>query len=137
VLPHEYVVGARRLVWQTIRLTEVVSGPPHLSFQIPRCDVPSRFGPAQNPTGTVSARAQRVGTASSDNLVAETARRARKHCWLSGPGRIFMLHPSAKGYQLHGEGTGNKQVTDAASQELQALTDRQVVALVAETRSVK
>ena len=50
---------------------------------------------------------------------------------------IFMLHPSAKGYQLHGEGTGNKQVTDAALKELKALTEREVVALVAETKSVK
>lgn len=50
---------------------------------------------------------------------------------------IFMLHPSTNGYKLHGEGTGNKEATDAALKELNALTEREVVALVAETRSVR
>jgi hypothetical protein len=48
---------------------------------------------------------------------------------------IFMLHPEASGYQIHGEGTGKKEATDAALKELNALKDRDFVALVAETKT--
>jgi hypothetical protein len=47
---------------------------------------------------------------------------------------IFMLHPEASGYHIHGEGTGKKEATDAALKELNALTDRDFLALVAETK---
>jgi hypothetical protein len=51
---------------------------------------------------------------------------------------IFTLHPSANGYQLHGEGTGQKEATDAALKELHALTERAILTLIAETgRNVK
>lgn len=40
------------------------------------------------------------------------------------------------GYSLHGEGQGDKHVTDAAYQELNALSEAGVAALVAETRKV-
>jgi len=47
---------------------------------------------------------------------------------------IFMLHPAANGYQLHGEGTGSKDASAAALKELNALTEHDIVALVLETK---
>ncbi|RDI97492.1 hypothetical protein DVT68_17280 [Dyella solisilvae] len=38
------------------------------------------------------------------------------------------------GYALHGEGQGDKRVTDAAFQELNLLSEKDVAALVAEVR---
>ena len=38
-------------------------------------------------------------------------------------------------YQLKGEGTGNKKATDVAFKELQALSDQDITALIAETKS--
>ena len=44
----------------------------------------------------------------------------------------FFFVPNADGYQLHGEGNGNKAVTDAAYKDLTALTAPDIAALVAE-----
>jgi hypothetical protein len=44
----------------------------------------------------------------------------------------FFFLPNEGRYQLHGEGTGDKKVTDAAYKDLGALTDSDIAALVAE-----
>ncbi|VWB08763.1 hypothetical protein BLA13014_00102 [Burkholderia aenigmatica] len=44
---------------------------------------------------------------------------------------------SPKGYQLHGEGTGSKQLTDAAFADMKQLTDLQLSAIVTETQGAK
>jgi hypothetical protein len=44
---------------------------------------------------------------------------------------------SEKDLKLHGEGTGSKEVTDAAYKELSALTASQIAALVAQSQEVK
>jgi len=46
----------------------------------------------------------------------------------------FLLAPENDGYRLHGEGTGNKSATDAAYKELSALSEGDVVSLIAETK---
>ena len=46
----------------------------------------------------------------------------------------FMLSPTNDGYRLEGEGTGNKDVTDAAAQDLRALSASDIAALIAETK---
>lgn len=43
----------------------------------------------------------------------------------------FILTPKDGGYQLYGEGTGEKRLTDAAFAEIQALTATQIAALLA------
>jgi hypothetical protein len=40
------------------------------------------------------------------------------------------------GYALHGEGQGDKKVTDAAYQELNSLVEADISALISETRKV-
>jgi hypothetical protein len=42
----------------------------------------------------------------------------------------FILAPKDGGYQLYGEGTGEKRLTDAAYVEIQALTPVQISALL-------
>lgn len=44
----------------------------------------------------------------------------------------FFFVPNAGGYQLHGEGTGDKKATDAAYKDLAALTEADIAALVDE-----
>jgi hypothetical protein len=44
----------------------------------------------------------------------------------------FFFLPNGDGYQLHGEGTGDKKITDAAYKDLAALPDSDIAALVAE-----
>jgi hypothetical protein len=46
---------------------------------------------------------------------------------------FFYLH-SDNGYKLHGEGEGDKQLTDAAFNELSELTEDQIATLLDETR---
>lgn len=41
------------------------------------------------------------------------------------------------GYALHGEGQGDKHVTDAAYQDLNALVETDIAALVTETRKAR
>jgi len=58
---------------------------------------------------------------------------------ISAPGNpatpfYFLLHPSDGGYKLEGEGTGDKNATNAAAQELQKLSESNIVVLIEETR---
>ncbi len=47
----------------------------------------------------------------------------------------FMIYAQDGSYQLGGEGSGSKAVTDAAFEELKALTPEGIAALVRETKS--
>jgi hypothetical protein len=49
------------------------------------------------------------------------------------PFYFFYLH-SDKGYDLHGEGTGDKRLTDAAFNDLKSLTEDQIASLLIETQ---
>src|SRR5579872_1518561 len=80
------LVSRRRLIAQSLGLTEVVPHPAHLTLQLVRCNGPARFGTAQNPSRTMSARAQGAGATASRDVVTETPHRARKNATLSGPG---------------------------------------------------
>ncbi len=58
---------------------------------------------------------------------------------ISAPGNpampfYFMLSPHENGYQLSGEGTGRKDITDAAFDELKALSGTDIVALIEQTK---
>ncbi|WP_193369938.1 hypothetical protein [Pelagibius marinus] len=58
---------------------------------------------------------------------------------MSAPGNpampfYFVIYPSATGYQLGGEGTGDQEFTAAAFSELQALSPTEIENLVQETR---
>lgn len=44
----------------------------------------------------------------------------------------FFFLPNKSGYELHGEGTGDKKITDAAYKDLAALTESDIAALAAE-----
>ena len=46
----------------------------------------------------------------------------------------FMFYPTKDGYHLYGEGTGNKDATDAAEHDLSALSEPDITALIAETK---
>jgi len=46
----------------------------------------------------------------------------------------FLLQPGIGGYQVEGEGTGDKSVTDATYSELKALSDADITALLDETK---
>ena len=46
----------------------------------------------------------------------------------------FMFSPQQGRYQFSGEGTGNRQATDAAYQELRILPEGEVGALIAQTK---
>jgi hypothetical protein len=48
----------------------------------------------------------------------------------------FTFVADEDGYALHGEGQGDKRVTDAAYQDLNALVEADIAALVSETRKV-
>jgi hypothetical protein len=47
----------------------------------------------------------------------------------------FMFSPRENGYQLSGEGTGQRETTDAAFDELRKLSDQNITALIQETKS--
>jgi hypothetical protein len=47
----------------------------------------------------------------------------------------FTFHPQGNGYRLSGEGTGRKDVTDAAFGELQALSAQDIAALIERTKT--
>jgi hypothetical protein len=49
----------------------------------------------------------------------------------------FMFSPEGRGYHLRGEGTGSKDLTDAALKELQALSDKDIVGLVGQTIAMR
>jgi hypothetical protein len=49
----------------------------------------------------------------------------------------FTFVPDEDGYALHGEGQGDKRVTDAAYQDLNALVEADIAALVTETRKTR
>ena len=49
------------------------------------------------------------------------------------PFYFFYLH-SHKGYELRGEGAGNKRLTDAAFNDLKHLTEDQIASLLVETQ---
>src|ERR1700728_1561309 len=50
---------------------------------------------------------------------------------------IFFFSPENGSYHLHGEGTGSKQVTDAALEDLKHLSDDNIRALVKEAQAAK
>lgn len=63
----------------------------------------------------------------------------RSVVFVSAPGNpampfYFMLSPSNSGYQLRGEGTGRKEATAAAFGAIQALSDKDIAILIAETK---
>ncbi len=58
---------------------------------------------------------------------------------VSAPGNpatpfYFMFSPHENGYRLSGEGTGRKDATDAAFDELKALSARDIAALIEQTK---
>jgi len=48
----------------------------------------------------------------------------------------FTFAPGAGHYRLHGEGTGDREATKAAFEELKALSKQDLDALIAETKTV-
>jgi hypothetical protein len=46
----------------------------------------------------------------------------------------FVFSPHENGYQLSGEGTGKKDTTDAAFSELRGLSERDIAALIEQTK---
>lgn len=57
---------------------------------------------------------------------------------VSAPGNpampfFFTLSPTGDGYRLHGEGTGRKEATSAAFEELEALSEEDIITLVEQT----
>jgi hypothetical protein len=49
----------------------------------------------------------------------------------------FMFLPEDNGYRIQGEGSGRREYTADALGELEALTARDVEALIAQTKAVK
>jgi hypothetical protein len=47
---------------------------------------------------------------------------------------FFTFFPNENGYGLHGEGTGSKEATPAAFEELKALSEDDITALIEQTR---
>jgi hypothetical protein len=50
---------------------------------------------------------------------------------------VFFYYIKDGGYRLYGEGTGNKEATDAALRELQQLSEREITKLILQTRQVQ
>ena len=50
---------------------------------------------------------------------------------------VFSFYKKDGAYQLHGEGTGRKDLTDAAYKELGVLTEARIKALIQQTHSVR
>ena len=64
----------------------------------------------------------------------------RSLVFVSAPGSpampfIFTMLVGQKDFRLHGEGTGNKQATDAAYRELSVLTANDIATLVAQSKN--
>lgn len=58
---------------------------------------------------------------------------------VAAPGNLatpfyFRLSPQRDGYHLTGEGTGKKQFTDPAYRDLSVLSEKDITALIAETK---
>ena len=58
---------------------------------------------------------------------------------VSAPGNpampfLFTFYPNENGYRLHGEGTGRKEATSAAFEELKALSEEDIALLIEQTR---
>jgi hypothetical protein len=49
----------------------------------------------------------------------------------------FTLRAGPKGHRLQGEGAGSREVTSAASKDLSALNEREIDALILETKHVR
>ena len=47
----------------------------------------------------------------------------------------FMFFPREDGYRLYGEGTGRKEATAAAHEELKTFSDEDIAALITQTKS--
>jgi hypothetical protein len=61
---------------------------------------------------------------------------------VSAPGNpampfVFMFHPREDGYQLHGEGAGKKEATAATFNDLKTLSERDIKALIEQTKVQK
>ena len=59
---------------------------------------------------------------------------------VSAPGNpatpfYFAFYPQANGYHLSGEGTGRKDATDAAFEELKVLSGQDIAALIEQTKA--
>ena len=59
---------------------------------------------------------------------------------VSAPGNpampfYFTFYPQGNGYQLSGEGTGRKDATSAAFDELKALSEQDIAALIEQTKA--
>lgn len=50
---------------------------------------------------------------------------------------VFFYYIKDGGYHLYGEGTGSKEITDAALSELQQLSEPEITKLILETRQVQ
>jgi hypothetical protein len=48
----------------------------------------------------------------------------------------FIVYPKGGGYQIEGEGTGRKELTDAAREELKRWSERDIKSLIEQTRSL-
>src|SRR5262249_32295951 len=65
---------------------------------------------------------------------------ARTVVIVSAPGNpampfSFAFYPKRNGYQLSGEGTGRKDATDAAFEELRVLSEQDISALIEQTKA--
>ena len=61
---------------------------------------------------------------------------------VSAPGNpafpfVFAFVANEKGYRLYGEGTGRKDATEAAFNELKALSEKDIVTLIEQTKTVQ
>jgi hypothetical protein len=61
---------------------------------------------------------------------------------VSAPGNpvapfYFLVHPSAEGHRIEGEGTGSRATTDAALAEIKTLTDADIAALIESAKRAK
>ncbi len=59
---------------------------------------------------------------------------------VSAPGNAampfyFTFYPHENGYRLYGEGTGRKDATEAAFEELKALSEQEIAALIQQTKA--
>lgn len=50
---------------------------------------------------------------------------------------VFTFYSKESGYQLHGEGTGHKEATAAAFNELKALSEQDIATLIEQTKKHK
>jgi hypothetical protein len=50
---------------------------------------------------------------------------------------VFFFYIKDGGYRLYGEGTGNKEATDAALSELQQLSESEITKLIVQTQQIQ